>query len=272
MLRLSTVGYVAMDSIGKLAVLVPVLCLSAMDGISAEFKAAARREPAVQNPPLTDSEYVMPGKFEWQPELSTEGPVSIMVNLSMQKLEVFRGGTLIARSSVSSGRPGHSTPVGTFTILEKELMHHSNLYHNAPMPFMQRLTWHGVALHAGVLPGSPASHGCIRLPSEFAKKLYEITSRGDEVTVDGKASEFRLPRVSQQKQATPKKAIIVNPPAPREGNQIASETALNRTPKTMRELEAEEVRIRNAPELTPEQRRVELNRVWSSQRALTGVQ
>ena len=262
-----------MASIGKLAVWVSVLCLGAMDGISAELKVAARRETAAQNPPLTESEYVMPGKFEWQPELSTEGPVSITVNLSMQKLEVFRGGTLIARSSVSSGRPGHSTPVGTFTILEKELMHHSNLYHNAPMPFMQRLTWHGVALHAGVLPGSPASHGCIRLPSEFAKKLYEITSRGDEVTIDGKASEFRLPsRVSQQKQAAPKKAIIVSPPPLREGNHIAPETALNRTQKTMRELEAEEVRIRNAPELTPEQRRVELNRVWSSQRALIGVQ
>jgi hypothetical protein len=260
-----------MDYIGKLTILVPVLCLSAMHGSSAEFKAAAKRESAVQNPPLTDSEYVMPGKFEWQPELSTEGPVSIMVNLSMQKLEVFRGGTLIARSSVSSGRPGHSTPVGTFTILEKQVMHHSNLYHNAPMPFMQRLTWHGVAMHAGVLPGSPASHGCIRLPSEFARKLYEITSRGDEVTVDGKASEFRLPS-RQQKQTIPKKAIIVNPPAPRDANSIATQTALNQSPKSMRELEAEEVRIRNAPELTSEQRRAELNRVWSAQRALTGGQ
>jgi hypothetical protein len=262
-----------MGSIGKFAGLISALCLGAVQGSAAEFKAAARREPAVQNLPLTDSEYVMPGKFEWQPELSTEGPVSILVNLSMQKLEVFRGGTLIARSSISSGRPGHSTPVGTYTILEKQVMHHSNLYHNAPMPFMQRLTWHGVAMHAGVLPGSPASHGCIRLPSEFAKKLYEITSRGDEVVVDGKASEFRLPsRVSQRKQAAPKKAIIVNTPLPREGTQLASENGSNRVPKTMRELEAEEFRIRNAPELTPEQRRAELNRVWSSQRALTDPQ
>jgi hypothetical protein len=259
-----------MDSKAKLAVLVPVLCLIGIHGIAADLKAPARREPAVQNPPLTDSEYLMPGKFEWQPELSIEGPVSIVVNLSMQKLQVFRGGTLIARSSVSSGRPGHSTPVGTFTILEKQLMHHSNLYNNAPMPFMQRLTWQGVAMHAGALPGSPASHGCIRLPSEFAKRLYGITSRGDEVTVEGKASEFRLPsRVSQQKQASPKKAIVVNPSVPREGSQTASGIALAPVPKSMRELEAEEVRIRNAPELTPEQRRVELNRVWSSQRALT---
>lgn len=229
--------------------------------------------------PLTSSEYVLPGKFEWEPDLSPEGPVSITVNLSLQKLEVFRGGTLIARSSISSGRAGHSTPVGTFSILEKELIHHSNLYDNAPMPFMQRLTWHGVALHAGNLPGCPASHGCIRLPSEFAKRLYQITSRGDEVTVDGKASEFRLPsRASRQKLAQPKKALIIGEPSsltqtdsrPKSGVR-ASDPLLSAT-KSMRELEAEECRIRSNPELSPEQLRAELKRVWSSQRALLGTQ
>ena len=241
---------------------------------------AASKADLVPTPiPLTSSEYVMPGKFEWQPELSPEGAVSIAVNLSLQKLDVFRGGTLIARSSISSGRAGHSTPVGTFNILEKELIHHSNLYDNAPMPFMQRLTWQGVALHAGNLPGSPASHGCVRLPSEFARRLYQITARGDEVTVEGKASEFRLPsRASLQKLAQPKKAVIIGDMSSVIKTELRPRSAespsyqLLSSSKSMRELEVEECRIRTNPDLTPEQRRAELNRVWSSQRALLGTQ
>lgn len=241
---------------------------------------AASKVDLVPTPiPLTSSEYVMPGKFEWQPELSPEGAVSIAVNLSLQKLDVFRGGTLIARSSISSGRAGHSTPVGTFSILEKDLIHHSNLYDNAPMPFMQRLTWQGVALHAGNLPGSPASHGCVRLPSEFARRLYQITARGDEVTVEGKASEFRLPsRASLQKLAQPKKAVIISEMSSVIKTELRPRSAespsyqLLSSSKSMRELEVEECRIRTNPDLTPERRRAELNRVWSSQRALLGTQ
>jgi lipoprotein-anchoring transpeptidase ErfK/SrfK len=88
---------------------------------------------------------------------------------------VFRDGEVWDSSRVSTGRRGHETPVGTFPILQKKVHHRSNLYDNAPMPFMQRLTWGGVALHAGSIPGYPASHGCIRLPKAFAQKLYKIT-------------------------------------------------------------------------------------------------
>ena len=89
----------------------------------------------------------------------------------------------IGRSSISSGKPGHDTPTGVFPILQKKKMHHSNLYDDAPMPFMQRLTWGGIALHSGRNPGYPASHGCIRLPDEFAERLYDVTERGDTTVV-----------------------------------------------------------------------------------------
>ena len=96
---------------------------------------------------------------------------------------MFDGGALLAVAPVSTGRRGHETPVGRFRILQKAVHHRSNIYSNAPMPFMQRLTASGVALHAGHLPGYPASHGCIRLPWGFAKRLYGLTDGGTRVTV-----------------------------------------------------------------------------------------
>ena len=124
-----------------------------------------------------------PGEYVWEPELSPSGPLVILVSLPDQTLSAYRNGIRIAYSSISSGRQGRNTPPGVFTILEKEVTHFSNKYHHAPMPYMQRLTWEGVAMHAGELPGYPASHGCIRLPHEFAKKLYSITTRGTTVVV-----------------------------------------------------------------------------------------
>ena len=125
------------------------------------------------------------GEFIWNPEFSASGPLVIIISLREQTLSAYRNGIRIARSSISSGRKGRSTPAGVFTILEKEVTHFSNKYHHAPMPYMQRLTWQGIALHGGQLPGYPASHGCIRLPHEFAKLLYSITTRGTTVIVMG---------------------------------------------------------------------------------------
>jgi hypothetical protein len=98
-----------------------------------------------------------PGEFLWEPELSPSGPVVIVISLPDQALSAYRNGIRIAYSTISSGAKGRSTPPGVFTILEKEVTHFSNKYHHAPMPFMQRLTWQGVALHGGDLPGYPAS-------------------------------------------------------------------------------------------------------------------
>jgi L,D-transpeptidase catalytic domain len=131
-----------------------------------------------------------PGDFFWEPELSPNGPLVLIISLPDQTLSAYRNGVRIAYSSISSGTRRRRTPAGVFTILEKEVTHFSNKYHHAPMPHMQRLTWEGVALHGGDLPGYPASHGCIRLPRAFAKKLYSLTTRGTTViVVDEKRSE-----------------------------------------------------------------------------------
>jgi hypothetical protein len=133
------------------------------------------------------------GEFAWNPELSANGPLVVIISLNEQTLSAYRNGIRIAQSSISSGTSNRRTPTGVFTILEKEVTHFSNKYHHAPMPYMQRLTWQGVALHGGILPGYPASHGCIRLPAEFAKLLYSVTTRGTTViVVDDKAPKPKL--------------------------------------------------------------------------------
>jgi hypothetical protein len=124
-----------------------------------------------------------PGEYVWQPENSSEGDVVVVVSLSEQLAWVYRGDGLIGVSTVSTGKEGHETPTGSFPILQKRREHYSNLYDNAPMPFMQRLTWSGVALHAGQIPGYPASHGCVRLPTAFARHLFEVTELGATVHI-----------------------------------------------------------------------------------------
>jgi hypothetical protein len=135
-----------------------------------------------------DLKKLKPGQFLWQPERSPDGPVVIVVSLPDQQLTVYRNGVRIAVSTCSTGRPGHTTPTGTFVILEKDVNHHSSLYDDAPMPFMERLTWGGVALHAGNLPGYPASHGCVRMPRAFAQMLYGITHLGTTVIIGDRNS------------------------------------------------------------------------------------
>jgi len=110
-------------------------------------------------------------------------PLHLLVSLDDQEIDIYQGADLIETSPISSGKPGYSTPTGVFSILEKRRRHFSNLYDDAPMPYMQRLTWSGVALHEGKLPGYPASHGCVRLPKSFAKHLYSQTSWGTQVIV-----------------------------------------------------------------------------------------
>jgi len=111
----------------------------------------------------------------------------MVVDLASQHAFVYRGGKLIGIATISSGRPGHATPDGTYTVLEKEKMHHSNKYDDAPMPFMERLTWDGLALHGGHPRGWPASHGCIRMPMGFAAALFKEDTRGMQVVITGDA-------------------------------------------------------------------------------------
>jgi L,D-transpeptidase catalytic domain len=131
------------------------------------------------------------GEFVWEPERAPAGPVLIVVSVPDQVAHVYRNGVRIARTSVSTGRLGHPTPTGVFNILEKEKYHESTIYKDAEMPFMERLTWTGIALHAGQLPGYPDSHGCVRLPLEFSKLLYTVTQKGVTVII---ADETSAPR------------------------------------------------------------------------------
>lgn len=138
------------------------------------------------------AEALKPGQWVWAPEIAPEGPMTVYVDLSRQQATIYRNGVRIGVSTVSSGKPGHETPTGVFTILQKDAKHRSSTYNNAPMPFQQRLTWNGVALHAGGLPGYPESHGCIHLPFEFARLLFGETHMGGTFIVAGRAGQPSL--------------------------------------------------------------------------------
>lgn len=130
-----------------------------------------------------------PGEFRWTPELAPTGSDTVViVSIPEQRAHVYRNGVRIGLSTVSTGKSGKETPTGVFPILQKRKEHYSNLYDNAPMPYMQRLTWDGIALHGGKIPGYPASNGCVRLPKAFARKLFEATGHGTIVVVADHAS------------------------------------------------------------------------------------
>lgn len=152
---------------------------AALVAASAHAQAVTRGDRSILEivPTLSTGQYV------WAPELGGEGPALMVVNLATQRMVLFRNGVPVAASTVSTGKKGHETPTGVFTILQKRKEHYSNLYDNAPMPNMQRLTWGGIALHAGNLPGYPASHGCIRLPKDFSALLFGVTSLGMTVVI-----------------------------------------------------------------------------------------
>lgn len=137
---------------------------------------------------LRAAEALKAGEFLWAPQTAPAGPMLMVVNLETQRAVLYRNGLPIAITTISSGKAGHETPLGIFTVLQKQKMHRSNLYNDAPMPFMQRLTWDGIALHAGTLPGHAASHGCIRLPPKFAAILYGETAMGMTVVVTKSAA------------------------------------------------------------------------------------
>ncbi|HEY0911261.1 MAG TPA: L,D-transpeptidase family protein, partial [Bradyrhizobium sp.] len=111
------------------------------------------------------------------------GPLVIAISIEKQKLRIYDANGFFAETPISTGMKGHPTPMGVFSVIEKDRYHHSNIYSGAPMPYMQRITWSGIAIHAGVLPGYPASHGCIRMPMAFAMKMWNWTKMGARVVV-----------------------------------------------------------------------------------------
>jgi hypothetical protein len=162
-------------------------------GFLACVASSAAAQPVTDQKPsiIERAAQLSPGQFVWEPDAASTGPLFLVINLSTQRALLYRDGVPIAASTISTGSKGRETPRGEFTILQKKLVHRSRTYDDAPMPYMQRLTWMGVAMHAGNLPGYPASHGCIRLPKEFAKLLYGVTELGTPVKITDAEQEQR---------------------------------------------------------------------------------
>ncbi|WP_174291842.1 L,D-transpeptidase family protein [Sphingomonas bacterium] len=148
--------------------------------ISSAMPAAAATSAAA-SVTVDEAATLAPGSYVWRD--SGDAAVSIVVSLPDQRAYVYRGSALVAVSTVSTGRQGRETPIGSFPVLQKAAMHRSTLYDDAAMPFMQRLTWDGVAIHAGSNPGFPTSHGCVHVPTAFAKKLFAVTRIGTQVSI-----------------------------------------------------------------------------------------
>jgi hypothetical protein len=163
-----------------------LLAVAAFECTATPFWGAGHSAPA--NTPIGA---LKPGEFIWEGELEPKGPVVVVVSLPEQMAYVYRNGVRIGVATASTGKKGHRTPTGVFTILNKDKDHRSKTYGNAPMPYSERLTWDGVALHAGGLPGYPSSHGCVHLPSEFARLLFGITHQGTTVVIAGESTAPR---------------------------------------------------------------------------------
>ena len=155
-----------------------LLLVAALPAAAVPFWGAKQSSPADTAPGA-----LKPGEFVWNPVVAPAGPIVVVVSLTEQRAYVYRNGVEIGFTTVSTGKPGHETPTGVFTILQKDKDHRSSKYNNAPMPYQQRLTWDGVALHAGGLPGYPESHGCVHLPSKFAEELFGSSHMGMTVVV-----------------------------------------------------------------------------------------
>ncbi|MBX7157811.1 MAG: L,D-transpeptidase family protein [Verrucomicrobiae bacterium] len=171
--------------------------------------------PDQENPPSAD---LIALPYEWHPEISLTGTVMLEIVLNEQRVYIYRGGKQIGYTQISTGREGYNTPVGNYTILQKKREYYSNQYGSfvdnvtgkvvdnnaeigqrapagahyepAPMPYFQRLTWGGVGLHEGFLPGYPASHGCIRVHRDMAHHLFEVTQVGTPVVVTPSRQNF----------------------------------------------------------------------------------
>ncbi len=150
-----------------------------------------------------------------------QGPLIIAISIQKQNLKIYDAKGFFAETPISTGMAGHPTPMGVFSVIQKHKLHHSNIYSGAPMPYMQRITWSGVAMHAGVLPGYPASHGCIRMPMAFAVKMWGWTRMGARVVVtpgETTPADFSHPLLMAQK-------VVPQPAAANEPNPDAAPAA-----------------------------------------------
>lgn len=168
-----------------LALALPAAPASAWDetpqakDVASEASARAREDMMAK----WGGKTLKPGQYLWDAAAEVRDDARVIVSLADQMAYLYSGGELVAATTISSGTTRNPTPKGIFPILEKKVMHRSRKYDNAPMPHMQRIDSYGIALHAGFIPGRPASHGCVRLPAPFAAKLFRVTEVGTEVMI-----------------------------------------------------------------------------------------
>jgi lipoprotein-anchoring transpeptidase ErfK/SrfK len=183
--------------------------------------------PSPTKPPVAKKkgpvDSLRPGQYVWEARASKAQDLKIIAVLDIQRLYVFDGDTVVGVSTMSSGKKGKATPTGVFKILQKNIDHKSNLYSNAPMPYMQRLTWDGIALHAGHIPGYAASHGCLRLPMGFAKALYGVTKMDQTVVIlSSLDSPKQEAKPERQPEIKPEPVVDTPVPPPSEAPQQAA--------------------------------------------------
>ena len=166
------------------AIVVPATPVAALETYEAQLAASdAASQARVDMLDAFGPKPLKPGQYLWRTVPESAGRERVVISLSDQLAFLYRGNTLMAVATISSGEPGRDTPTGIFAVRGKKPMHRSRKYDNAPMPFAQFIDEYGIALHAGYNPGRPASHGCVRLPSAFAKKLYTVTDIGTPVII-----------------------------------------------------------------------------------------
>jgi lipoprotein-anchoring transpeptidase ErfK/SrfK len=157
-------------------------------------------------------------------------PLFAVISIADQRISIYNNDGLVERSAISTGILGHPTPKGVFTIIGRERYHRSNIYSDAPMPFMQRITWSGIAMHLGVVPGHPASHGCIRLPAMFATRLWGLTKIGERVVISPQEVtpiEFAHPLLPVPKMRVEAEAYQAAPDAPQAAVAAAQPPLIN---------------------------------------------
>ena len=178
----------ALAASGAFALAVPATSISAASLETYEARSTATQAAAIARQHMLETfgrDSLKPGEYLWSDADDGEGEPRVVIGLGDQLAYLYRDNRLVAVSSISSGTQKNPTPVGIFDVLEKKTMHRSRKYDNAPMPFMQRIDQYGIALHAGHNPGRPASHGCVRLPTKFAAKLFQTTPVGTTVMIGG---------------------------------------------------------------------------------------
>ncbi len=170
---------------GAFALSVPAYPAQATQSYEARVTASAASRAAIADMVASfGTDHLKAGKYVWRKDAEDiSGADRVVISLDNQLAFLYRGGTLVAAAAISTGKDGRESPAGVFQVLSKTPMHRSKKYDNAPMPFAQFITNYGIALHAGPNPGYAASHGCIRLPTGFAKKLYTVTDVGTPVLI-----------------------------------------------------------------------------------------